>query len=171
MLPTGFGIQSDGFAVDDLVIGGPTAADGNLIAGATGNAVFIRDASDVVIQSNIMGLSATGARTDGTTSYGSGRGIDMLNVQRATIGSASGATTGGNVVSNHTGPGISIFSVDDARIAGNLVGTTLTGAPGPGRGTRPATEARASGSAFRSCPWCCRGRSARSSPATSRAGT
>ena len=130
VLPIAYGIQSFDVSADDLVIGGPSPADGNLIAGATGNAVAVRKATDLVIQSNVIGLSPTGARTDGTTSYGSFRGIDVLDVQRATIGSAAGETTGGNVVSNQTGPGVSVFSVDDARIAGNFVGTTLNGLPG-----------------------------------------
>ena len=128
--PIAFGINSDGASAVDMVIGGPNAADGNLIAGASGNAVFVRQAVDLVIQSNVIGLSPTGARTDGTTSFGSNRGIDVLDALRVTIGSAAGQTTGGNVVSNQTGPGVSVFSVDDARIAGNFVGTTLSGAPG-----------------------------------------
>ena len=130
-LPLGFGISCLDVSADDLVIGGPTAADGNVIAATADDAILVRQATDVVIQSNIVGLSPTGARTDGTTSFGNNRGIDVFDAQRVTIGPGAGQTGGGNVVSNSTGPGISVFSVDDARVAGNLVGTTLAGAPGP----------------------------------------
>ncbi len=106
----------------DDVIGGPTAADGNLISGNTGAGIHILfgGVSDrTLIQHNYIGVDRTGTEPMGN----SGNGIDIF---------ASSKTNQirDNVISANGGDGISYFGSDatDNLIQDNLIGTDVNGA-------------------------------------------
>jgi CSLREA domain-containing protein len=127
-------------AGSEVTIGGPAAADRNLIAGRTGDGVqILRDggaaATKVTIQSNLIGTDVTGA-----TALGNGQGIAVHAASvpnhagdRITIGGATPAL--GNVISGSATHGVLLdnFVSDDplgvaVTIERNLIGTAVSGA-------------------------------------------
>ncbi len=101
-------------------IGGSTAAARNVISGMNGYGITLIGSNNTVIQGNLIGSDPTGA-----AALGNGSGISVVSSTGVTIG---GAVPGlGNLISSSTGDGIHVTSSGDVVIAGNLVGTDVTG--------------------------------------------
>ena len=108
------------------LIGGPSAAEGNLVSGNRGNGIDIAGAgaSGNTVAGNYVGLAVDGA----TALANGGRGVSIS-------GGATGNTVGGgtaaarNVVSGNGGEGIGITG---AGTAGNLVGANNVGTDADG---------------------------------------
>ena len=115
-LPNGVGISCSG--ATGLVIGGTTAAEGNVISGSTtGPGILLGNCANAVIKKNLIGTNALG-----TEAIGNLRGVEVDGSAGAQIGGAPG---GGNVIS---GNGIGIQTVSDGTvIQGNLIGTDASG--------------------------------------------
>ncbi len=108
----------------NAVIGGTTAAQGNVISGnANGGMRLESGASGNVIEGNYIGTDPTG-----TASQSNGwDGIRITGGANNTIGgTAAGA---GNVISGNSGPGIEITGTASTSnvVAGNFIGTNAAG--------------------------------------------
>jgi len=118
------GVFVDG--VDGNVVGGPSPAACNLIAG---NAVIGIDitGADNRIEGNLVGLDATGQ-----LELPNERGIRIYGPRTIVGGTAPGA---GNVVSGNGQYGINVLAFGtESRILGNFVGTDVTGTIDLGNG-------------------------------------
>jgi hypothetical protein len=116
-LPNAGGISCSN--VSGLVIGGATAADGNVISGSTGGpGITLGTCSNAVVKKNLIGTNALG-----TAAIGNLRGIEVDLGSGVQIGGAPG---GGNVISGN-GVGIQVTASDAAVIQGNLIGTDASG--------------------------------------------
>jgi hypothetical protein len=124
-LPNSTGIVSEG---SGNTIGGLTASpgtnggnvvSGNNIPGTVG--VFLAEDANDVVEGNIIGLGA-----DGTTPLGNNYGLEVFGASNDTVGgTAAGA---GNVVSSNAYFGVADFAaLGGTTIAGNLIGTDVTG--------------------------------------------
>ncbi len=112
---SGFGILDAGGP--NVVIGGASPAQGNLVSGNESDGIEIA-ADSALVENNLIGTNA-----DGTAAIPNGAGIGMqLNPSDLTIG-APGAP---NVISGNLHDGI-LARVSDAVIQGNLIGTDATG--------------------------------------------
>ncbi len=109
----------------DNTIGGTLATPGagNLISGNTVHGIQIfGGASNVTVEGNIIGLDATGTHSLGNGDLGiyvfqGGPGIKI----------GDGTEGAGNVISGNGGTGIVLTGTDGAVVAGNEIGTDLTG--------------------------------------------
>src|SRR6202008_2195483 len=92
----------------------------NLISGNDLHGVFVEIGPNVLIQNNYIGTDSTGA-----TAVGNGLGV--------LIGSASGNTVRGNVISGNVGGGVGLggnygpFLTTGNVVAGNRIGTDADG--------------------------------------------
>jgi hypothetical protein len=109
-------------------LGGTTASALNVISGNTGDGVLLTDTgtNNNVIEGNLIGLAANGATPRGNT-----EGVEVFAGPVGTVigGTVSGA---GNVISSNT-DGVFVHdsttvNVTRTLIAGNLIGTDITGA-------------------------------------------
>ena len=105
-----------GFYNDDshnLIIGGPDASDGNVIAGNLGNGIHLDPSANVTIRGNAIGVGA-----DGATPLGNA-GAGILFDSCCDVGSS---TVVDNVVANNGGAGVADV-VDDGfvTISGNSI--------------------------------------------------
>jgi CSLREA domain-containing protein len=120
------------------VVGGTSAGDRNVISGNTvsGIEVLAAGAADTTIQGNYVGVDAAGSAAIPNGSAGvSGTGILVDGAPRVAIGgTVAGAR---NVVSGNGLVGISIQNTGatDARIQGNYVGLSASGAVDLGNGS------------------------------------
>jgi hypothetical protein len=130
------GNWSDGIAVDgnssDTVgnrIGGPAPGQGNVIAGSTnGIEVIGAGAINNLIQGNLIGTDASGTALLGNSVAGV---LLWRGASHNTIGSALATIRRdyryGNVISGN-GPGVKLLGgATDNLVAGNLIGTDVTG--------------------------------------------
>jgi IPT/TIG domain len=114
----GLGIQVQ--SSPDNTIGGTAAGAGNVISGMNGNGIQLVSADGTVIRGNLIGTDPTG-----TVNMGNGGGISVVNSDDVIIG---GTVSGmGNLVSGSAGNGIHVTGSSNALIAGNLIGTDITG--------------------------------------------
>lgn len=131
---------------DDVVIGGPDPADGNVIAASNFDGVHLSwtpgfDAmSDVLIQNNLIGVGA-----DGTTALGNGgQGVHSQgDVQSAEVRDnvISGNDDQGVLVEQNNTQDVGDDGPSDWVIAGNRIGTDAAGATEiPNGATDPAIE-------------------------------
>ena len=93
-------------------VGGPTAADRNVISG-NNTGVFVVGAN-ATIQGNYIGVTASGS-----SALAGSTGVALT--------SSNGHIVMGNVVSGHSGEGISVQNCDNVQIFGNLIGTNAAG--------------------------------------------
>jgi parallel beta-helix repeat protein len=126
LTPVGNGKQGVFLDKDDgSTVGGTTAGAGNVISGNIAHAVdiFQADGNDVV-QGNRIGTNAAGTGAVGN----GGVGVLVNNVNgssKVTIGGpAAGA---GNLISGNRGGGVDVYGSSNTVVAGNLIGTDVTG--------------------------------------------
>ncbi len=119
--------NGDGVTVSNAfqnIIGGIAAGAGNLISGNGADGVRIEDAANHWLQGNFIGTDATG-----TNALGNGlNGVSILGSPSNTVG---GATVGaGNVISGNGQRGVVLTGAGAHHnlVAGNLIGTDVTGA-------------------------------------------
>jgi hypothetical protein len=116
-LSTGVGIAC--LSCPGLVIGGATAAHGNVISSnAAGPGIQIGNTSNVVITKNLIGTNALG-----TQAFGNQTGIQVSTTTGVQIGGAPG---GGNVISGN-GTGVVLTATTGGTIQSNLIGTDASG--------------------------------------------
>ncbi len=126
--PNSDGIQVGAGAV--ATIGGPTAADGNHIAGNDSNGVELTSAAGgSVLQNNVIGLDSVGNTTGGG-------GVSLANANAGILVSSSpanqiGTPGAGNVVSNNAQEGILVTGATSTgnRVEANTIGLKSSGAP------------------------------------------
>jgi titin len=120
------GIAADAGAFGNT-IGGNVAGAGNVISSNLDSGVFLlQGAHDFVIAGNLIGTDATG-----TQALGNGAGIDLLGVGPG-FGDVSNTRIERNVISGNAAYGIvadgsSIVRIFGTTVAGNYIGTDVTG--------------------------------------------
>ncbi len=107
------------------VIGGTGPNDGNVISGNTGAGVLIRDnlipgTTNNTLQGNLIGTDSTGTLDRGNTGAG-------VRIESGADSNTIGTAGAGNVISGNTGVGIVVDGADNITIAGNYIGTDVTG--------------------------------------------
>ena len=109
----GHGVRIDPPAIN-AVIGGPNAADRNLLSGKLGGGVILPfpSTSGHLIQGNYVGTDVTG-----TAALNAGTPLGLNNI--------GGAAVIGNLVSGNLGGGIALL--DNNVVQGNLIGTQRDG--------------------------------------------
>jgi titin len=123
-LPNNYGILV-GAGASSNILGGTTAADGNLISGDTvaGVEVFGAGSSENLVDGNRIGTNAAGTATLGHSEFG----VEVLTgATRNTIG-GSGAGAGNLVSGNGEGVIISGDGTSGNLVEGNYVGTDASG--------------------------------------------
>ncbi len=126
----------------DVTIGGTGEDEGNIITGNGSNGIYVSDAQDIVIQSNVIsgntleGVTITGdsqnitikgnfigVLADGTTVSANGQnGIDIRGGTGYTIGGLMSVPTDRNIIVGNTQTGISsIQNASDITISGNVI--------------------------------------------------
>ncbi len=109
------------------LIGGTSAGSGNVISGNVGYGLFVFGAQ-VAIQGNRIGTNAAGSLALPNT----GSGIECFFGDNMLVGGTlSGA---GNLISGNGVGGVRIFRPSGAQLAGNLIGTDVTGRQPLGNG-------------------------------------
>ena len=104
------------------IIGGPTAADRNVISGNSSNGIFSFGVTGTRIQGNYIGIDATG----NTSIPNHFQGVAVLGGSDAVVGGS--APGEGNVISGGTTtPGILVEGATHTIIKGNLIGTSADG--------------------------------------------
>jgi hypothetical protein len=101
-------------------IGGPAAAERNLISGNDASGIGCEAASGLVVQGNLIGTDITG-----TISIPNGTGLSLSSCDNATVGGSSAGA--GNVISGNLGSGIGMSGGTGIVIRGNLIGPDITG--------------------------------------------
>ena len=102
------------------MIGGPTAAERNVISGNNGHGVLLIFSNSNTIQGNYVGTNAAGSADVGNTQDG----ISVQGNSNTIGGIAPGA---GNVVSGNNQVGIIVQNGSNNSIAGNQVGVNAAG--------------------------------------------
>ncbi len=109
------------------VIGGVTAGAGNVISG-NDVGIFITDGFLEIVAGNLIGTDAAGTAAVANGAFG-------IFTQHGSGNTIGGTTAGaGNVVSGNTGDGIVITEEMGDLVAGNKIGTDITGTVGVGNG-------------------------------------
>ena len=110
-------------AGDNNVIGGPAAADRNLVSSDTSDKIFITSGNGTLIQGNYVGTDVTGTLALNETAFAH-NGI-------ATHNPASNTIILGNLISGNSGGGVQMGSFGNPGgggvIQGNLIGTQRDG--------------------------------------------
>ena len=119
----GFGLR--GYGETDCEIGGPAAADGNVIAGNVRSVSFEQGATGNVMRNNIVGLNA--AATADLADNGTG-------IEITSPGNTIGAPGAGNVIAGFTFQGVTLSGAATTGnlIQGNWIGTNPSLAGGLG---------------------------------------
>ncbi|MBI5471481.1 MAG: VCBS repeat-containing protein, partial [Ignavibacteriae bacterium] len=108
------------------VVGGATAADGNLISGNTGDAIFITQASGAnnSVKGNLLGTDVTGT-------LDLGNGADGIAISGGAANNIIGGATAGerNIISGNNRYGVYFSGTGTTgnKIIGNYIGTDMTG--------------------------------------------
>ena len=115
----------------NAAIGGTGGNEGNVISGNTDQGIYVSDATTtgVIIEGNIIGLSADGLTIVPNISNGINLAVGAPNVQ---IGGTSAAAR--NVISGNNVHGIQINGNTGTIIEGNYIGTDPTGLVDRGNG-------------------------------------
>ncbi|MCO6412446.1 MAG: DUF4347 domain-containing protein, partial [Thiogranum sp.] len=108
----------------DNVIGGSTAAQRNVISGNDQAGIIVWDVTTTgtVIQGNYIGVDASGTRALGNTD-----GIVVDFDSSNTIIGGDAAAGEGNLISGNSRNGIEIYDAGNNTVAGNRIGTDVTG--------------------------------------------
>ena len=114
-----------GAGADGLVLpAGGNTVRGLALVGFSGSAIVLNSLGGNVVQSNFLGVNASGTAADPN-----GEGLSIIGSSANTIG--GGSTALANVISGNTGNGIQIDTgsggASDNLIEGNLIGTTADG--------------------------------------------
>jgi len=115
------------------VIGGGSAAEGNVISGNDGHGVYLSGSGT---DSNVLSANLIGVNAAGTASLGNGKnGIAILTgAQGNTIG---GGTSGErNIISGNDEDGVYLSGTSSNSIQGNYIGTDAQGVTDIGNGYR-----------------------------------
>ena len=126
------------FIVDSVnnTVGGTAASERNLLSGNGQSGVNVAGATATgnKVVGNYIGVNATGAAALGNTLFG----VLIAAGSNNTIG---GATAGErNLISGNNGPGVRIFSTATGnKVAGNYIGTDVTGAAALGNASDGVT--------------------------------
>src|SRR5215831_9450829 len=128
---TGSGIQLNnvGAATSAGVIGGTVTGSGNVISGNGSYGIHVSGScSSLKIQGNLIGTNVTGTAAVGNAA--AGIYVDSTNSVPVIIGGTTGAER--NIVSANNEEGIALVAGDGAVVAGNYIGTDITGKVGLG---------------------------------------
>jgi hypothetical protein len=110
-------------------LGGPTAAERNVISGNTTNGVNLIDAVGTLIQGNYIGTNAAGTADLGNEVYG-------VSLDAESRQNRVGEAGAGNVISGNDNSGIFINAEsNDNDVVGNLIGTNAAGTAAIGNGS------------------------------------
>ncbi len=103
------------------LVGGPSAANRNVISGNSGAGVYLQDCSGNTVQGNYIGTSASGTAGLGNTRSG----IDSY----LAVGNQIGGTSAGqrNIISGNGGSGVYLVGTSN-QVQGNYIGTDSSGA-------------------------------------------
>jgi hypothetical protein len=104
-----------------IVIGGPSAADRNLVSGNVFDGVSVFASSGTAFLGNYIGTNAAG---DAALPNG-GAGIVVNSSERARVGGGDPAAR--NVLSGNLGAGVLFYVAGQSSVEGNLIGTSATG--------------------------------------------
>ena len=130
-------------------IGGTTAAARNIISGNADSGVQIYDANDNLVEGNYIGTDKTGTVALGNNQGSGANGFDFGGVtlddgsSGNTIGglTATPGTGAGNLISGNTFAGVLLYYAgSDNLVAGNLIGTDVTGTVALGNLIDPAVN-------------------------------
>ncbi|HTX01802.1 MAG TPA: NosD domain-containing protein [Acidimicrobiales bacterium] len=105
-----------------VTIGGPVAAEGNVVSGNGANGIELDGptTTGAVIEHNLVGTNAAGNAADGNSDIG----IELAGAANDTVGGAGN----GNVVSgNRVGIAVTLPSATGDTVTGNFVGTDQSG--------------------------------------------
>jgi CSLREA domain-containing protein len=139
------GNPSGGFAIrqdsgNNNVIGGPGAADRNLLSGDTQGAVSIDNGDGTLIQGNYIGTDVTG------TASLNGAGTQVgVNIHGPVFFTTSNTVISGNLISGNINGGVVTTSAGGVLIQGNLIGTQRDGIGALGNGQFGVTIPAGSG--------------------------
>ncbi len=122
---TGNGIYSEG---DNIVIGGSTAADRNLIGGNASDGIDVRGSLGTQILGNWIGVSGDGA----TSMANAVNGVYVFSSSGIEIGGPSASD--GNWITGGTGNALQVDESSNALVQNNRMGTDLTGTQNWGSG-------------------------------------
>jgi hypothetical protein len=101
-------------------IGGTDPAARNVISGSTATAIQLVTSDGTIIRGNLIGTDPTG-----TVGLANNIGVSVVNSDDVIIG---GTVAGmGNLISGNIGFGINVTGSANLLIAGNLIGTDITG--------------------------------------------
>ncbi len=126
---------STGFAIrqnlgNNNIIGGPAAADRNLLSGDTRGAISIDNGSGTLIEGNYIGTDISG-----TAALNGGGFRDGVTIFGTTAQSATSNTRiFGNLISGNSGNGVYTTSTGGLFLQGNLIGTQRDGVAALGNG-------------------------------------
>lgn len=123
----GYAIRQD--SGNNNVIGGPGAADSNLLSGDTQGAVSIDNGDGTLIQGNYIGTDITG--TVSLNGTGSRTGV---TIRGPVVGATSNTAIFGNLISGNSGGGVVTTSAGGLLLQGNLIGTQRDGVSALGNG-------------------------------------
>jgi hypothetical protein len=121
------GVDIQGDAPSQAVVGGTTPAARNLISGNGTEGVFMSgsfsgaQADSMRVQGNYVGTDRSGTKDLGND----GIGILLEAASNTTVGGTTAASR--NVVSGNGGLGVDLAGASDTKILGNRIGTTASG--------------------------------------------
>lgn len=111
------------FGASGNLIGGTLPGAGNLIADSELDGIHIRDATNNVVQGNLIGTDITGTEV---LSNGSNGIVVLENSNNNLIGGTNPEAR--NIISGNIGPGVAIITQSNGTIVqGNFIGTDITG--------------------------------------------
>lgn len=109
----------------NVLIGGTTSADRNVISGNGSYNVFLTtDANGTIIRGNYIGTNSAGSSAFSTTNPNYGILVDSTVTNVVIGGTAAGA---GNVISGHVREGVWASTTGTVTLQGNYIGTNATG--------------------------------------------
>ena len=114
------GVHISTIADSNLIGGDPSAGQGNVISASQWYGITLSNAHNTIVQGNYIGTDSTGL----SAMANDRGGVYVSN------GSTGNQFIGGNLISGNSGYGISFNGSDTANnsVAGNYIGTDLTGA-------------------------------------------
>jgi hypothetical protein len=116
------GVEVNGTAATNTLIGGTAPGSGNLISGGNGSGItFVNGPTGGVVEGNLIGTDVSG-----TIALGNGVGVDIGNASDVTVGGTAAAA--GNLISGNSNGVLLTSNAMSNRIQGNLIGTDVHGA-------------------------------------------
>jgi len=117
------------------IIGGTTAAEGNVISGNSWDGISIDNSSGNVVSANFIGIDATGTTALANGSNGiqistsSSNNTNGIQISTSSSNNTIGGTTAGqrNIISGNSGPGVLLTNCSYNNVWGNYIGTNATG--------------------------------------------